>query len=296
MTKFFGSTRALADVDITIDSGEVFGYLGPNGAGKSTTLRLIMGLIRPTRGSAEVLGLDCWRQAAAAQQLIGYVPGEPALYRKLTGQQHIEYLSALRRIACLPRAEQLARRLDLDLSRRAEALSKGNKQKLAIVLAMMHDPRLLVLDEPSTGLDPFARDALLGLIRSHAEHGGTVLLSSHVLDEVQRIADRVGIVRAGRLIAAERLGELRATSLHHVNARLGEPVDPAEFTGIGGILDVWISGVEVRMKAPQASLDAVLGRLIRHRIEDLSCTEADLEETFRTFYGGTDDHVERHQP
>ena len=296
LTKYFGATRALDDVHLQIAGGEVFGYLGPNGAGKTTTIRLLMGLLRPTRGSATVLGQDVWRAAVAVHRVSGYVPGEPALYARLTGAEHVEYVGALRRVPCAPRGADLAKRLDLDLSRQARVLSKGNRQKLAVVLALMHSPRLLVLDEPTTGLDPFAQEEFLTLVREHTAAGGTVLLSSHVLAEVQRIADRVGIVRAGRLIAVERLDELRAKSMHHVFARLAGRTDAAEFTAVPGVRDVDVTGNELHLRAPQNALDAVVKRLAAHDLVDLECAEADLEETFRTFYGASDDDAARHHP
>lgn len=294
LTKHFGATRALDDVHLTIEAGEVFGYLGPNGAGKTTTIRLLMGLLRPTAGTAAVLGHDVWRDAVAVHGITGYVPGDPALYAKLTGAEHVDYLGALRRRPCESRAAELAKRLDVDLSRQARVLSKGNRQKLAILLALMHAPQLLVLDEPTAGLDPFAQEEFLTLVREHAAGGGTVLLSSHVLAEVQRIADRVGIVRAGRLVAVERLDEMRAKSMHHVNARFAGPVDPAEFEAVSGVRDVSVDGVELRCRAPQDSLDALVKRLAAHELIDLECAEADLEETFRTFYGADDDDAARH--
>ena len=296
LTKRFGQTQALDDVHLQISAGEIFGYLGPNGAGKTTTIRLLMGLLQPTRGTAMVLGHDSWRDAAAVHRLCGYVPGEPALYAKLTGLEHVEYLSALRHVPCQAAAADLAKRFDLDLTRPARVLSKGNRQKLAIVLALMHTPRLLVLDEPTTGLDPFAQEEFLTLIRDHAAAGGTVLLSSHVLAEVQRTASRVGIVRAGRLIAVERLDQLRAKSMHHVTARLAAPVDPREFSAIDGVRSVEVDRDVLRLRAPQDALDRVVKTLAAHELVDLECAEADLEETFRTFYGVTDDDAARHQP
>ena len=212
---------------------------------------------------------------------------------RLTGAEHVAYVSGLRRLPCEPRAAELAKRFDLDLHRQARVLSKGNRQKLAILLALMHDPHLLVLDEPTVGLDPFAQEEFITLVREHADAGGSVLLSSHVLAEVQRVADRVGIVRAGRLIAVERLDELRAKSMHHVSARLGDHAEAAEFTAIDGVRDVEVSDGEVRCRAPQDALDALVKRLATHRLLDLECAEADLEETFRTFYGVDDDDAAR---
>jgi len=201
--KSFGATVALRDVDLIIGGGEVFGYLGPNGAGKTTTLRLLMGMLRPTAGRATVLGLDAWRDAVEVHHRVGYLPGEPALYGRLTGRQHVSYFGHLRRDADGKRAVLLADRLDLDLDRPARELSKGNRQKLAVVLAMMSGPELLVLGEPTSGLDPIVQQEFYALLREQTAAGGCVFLSSHVLGEVQRVADRIGVVRAGRLIAVE---------------------------------------------------------------------------------------------
>jgi ABC-2 type transport system ATP-binding protein len=291
LTKVYGRTTALRDVSLTIGAGEVFGYLGPNGAGKTTTIRLLMGLLRPTSGSATVLGHDVWSDSVEVHRRTGYVPGEPVLYDRLTGRQHVEYFSHLRGQHDTKRARLVSQRLDLDLDRPARALSKGNRQKLAIVLAVMSAPSLLILDEPTSGLDPFAQEEVLTLLREHTAEGGTVLLSSHVLAEVQRIADRVGILRAGSLIAVERLGELRAKSMHHVAARLADDVTVDEFTAISGLRDLVVADGSVACRAPQTALDALVKQLSRHRIIDLECAEAELEETFLAYYGAEVDHA-----
>lgn len=283
--KSFGATVALQDVDLTIGRGEVFGYLGPNGAGKTTTLRLLMGMLRPTAGRATVVGLDAWRDAVAVHRRVGYLPGEPALYGRLTGRQHVSYFGHLRRDADNKRAVLLADRLDLNLDRPARELSKGNRQKLAVVLAMMSGPELLILDEPTSGLDPIVQQEFHALLREQTAAGGSVLLSSHVLGEVQRVADRIGVVRAGRLIAVERMDDLRAKSLHHVGARFGDEVNGAEFATVPGVRDLAVTESAMTCSAPQSALDGLLKQIARHPVVDLDCAEAELEETFLAYYG-----------
>ncbi|HEV7187044.1 MAG TPA: ATP-binding cassette domain-containing protein [Blastococcus sp.] len=285
--KRFGHAVALTGLDLSVGAGEVFGYLGPNGAGKTTTLRLLMGMLRPSTGRAEVLGRDAWRDAVAVHRAVGYLPGEPVFYPKLTGRQHIEYFGALRHDDDDRWAVALADRLDLDLDRPAHALSKGNRQKLAVVLALMSRPPVLILDEPTSGLDPIVQQEFQALMREHNGDGGSVLLSSHVLGEVERVADRIGVLRAGRLVAVERIDQLRAKSLHHVSARFGEDVSPAEFSGIPGVRDLVVDGRSLTCSAPQTALDALLRRITRHPVVDLGCAEAELEETFLTYYGST---------
>jgi ABC-2 type transport system ATP-binding protein len=284
LTKSYGRTLALRDLDLRIETGEVFGYLGPNGAGKTTTLRLLMGLLRPSCGQARVLGMDTWGDSVRVHRDVGYLPGEPAFYRRMTGMQHLEYLAHLRGDRHARHGRELAGRLDLDLSRPATSLSKGNRQKLAVVLAMMSRPRLLLLDEPTSGLDPLMQQEFQALLREHTGTGGSVLLSSHVLAEVQRLADRIGVVRAGRLIAVERLEALRAKSLHHVTATFADRVDPADFTGLPGVRDLQLADGTLRCSTPQSSLDALLKQVSRHRVVDFECAEAELEETFLTYY------------
>jgi ABC-2 type transport system ATP-binding protein len=284
LTKAYGRTIALREVSLTIEAGEVFG-LGPNGAGKTTTLRLLMGLLRPTAGRAEVLGLDAWRDAVEVHRRVGYLPGEPALYDRLTGRQHVAYFGHLRGDRDDKHAIGVAERLGLDLDRPVRALSKGNRQKLAVVLAMMSRPELLVLDEPTSGLDPLVQQEFHGLLRQHTAAGGSVLLSSHVLGEVQRVADRIGVVRAGRLVATERLDDLRAKSLHHVSARFGDEVTAAEFSGIPGLRELTVAGGVLACGAPPSALDPLLKRMSRHDLVDLECQEAELAETFLAYYG-----------
>jgi ABC-2 type transport system ATP-binding protein len=285
LSKSYGSHRALVAIDLDIGAGEVFGYLGPNGAGKTTTIRILLGLLRPTSGSAEVFGHDAWRDAAAVHARTGYVPGEPGLWDRMTGEATIGYLARLRDdLDQVARAHTIAERFELDLSRRVGALSKGNKQKLVLVQAFMGDPDLLVLDEPTTGLDPLMQQEFHAMVRETTARGGTVLLSSHLLDDVQRTANRVGIIREGRLITVERLEDLRAKAVHHVRAKLRGPLDAAGFAGIPGARDVSVANGAVELRAPEGSLDAVVKVLARHRVLDVEITETDLEEMFLSYY------------
>ena len=284
LTKRYGSTVALRDLDLEVHRGEVFGYLGPNGAGKTTTLRLLVGLLRPTSGSAEVNGLDTWRRSVDVRRGVGYLSGEPALYGRLTGAQHVDYLGHLRGQDCAAAAGRYAQRLALDLERPSRELSKGNRQKLALVLALMPEPDLLVLDEPTGGLDPLAQQEFYAILREHTATGRSVLLSSHILSEVQRVADRVGVLREGRLIAVDRLDHLRERSLHHIHATFAEPVDASLFVGIPGLRDLRVGDHAVSCSAPESSLDALLKETARHTVLDFECAEAELEETFLAYY------------
>lgn len=285
LSKSYGRTPALRELDLTIGRGEIFGYLGPNGAGKTTTLRLLLGMLRPTAGRAQVLDRDAWRDAVAVHRRVGYLPGEPALYDRLTGRQHADYFRHLRGGGDPARAVQIADRLDLDLHRPVRTLSKGNRQKLAVLLALMSGPELLLLDEPTSGLDPLVQQEFFALLREHTGAGGAVLFSSHVLGEVQRVADRIGVLRAGRLVAVERLEELRAKSLHHVSARVGDQISASEFSGIAGVRDLAVEDHQMRCSAPQSALDPLLKQITRHPVVDLECAEAELEETFLAYYG-----------
>ncbi len=286
LSKSYGSHHALVDVDLEIGHGEVFGYLGPNGAGKTTTIRLLLGLLRPTAGEATVLGLDAWRDSVQIQSRTGYVAGDPGLWAKLTGAETIAYLTELRGVpAHAERAHGLAERLGLDLHRPVRALSRGNRQKLVIVQAFMGDPELLVLDEPASGLDPLVQRELHAMIHETTDRGGTVILSSHVLDDVQRVADRVGIIRAGRLVAVERLEELRSRAVHHVSARFPRPVTPDPFARIPGVTGLDFTDHAMSCRVPERSLDAIVKALAAFEVTDVSITEADLEEMFLSYYG-----------
>jgi ABC-2 type transport system ATP-binding protein len=277
---------ALAGVDLDLRPGEVLAYLGPNGAGKTTTIRILMGLARPTSGSVTVLGRDAWREAAVVHRDLGYVPGEPAVGERFTGRQQVRWTARLRGLSDESWALGVADRLGLELDRPARALSKGNRQKLALVLALVSRPRLLVLDEPTSGFDPLVQREFSALLREHVDAGGSALLSSHVLGEVEEVADRIAVLRAGRLVAVEDMATLRGRSLHRVRARFAAPVATADYASVPGLRDLTVGGSTLTCGVPATALDALLRRMAAGpRLVDLECTEAGLEQTFLALYG-----------
>src|SRR5438067_11858257 len=215
LTKDYGAGRGLFDLDLQVAAQEVFGYLGPNGSGKTTTIRLLMGMIRPTSGSAYIFGLDCVRDAVDVKRKVGYLPGDIPQFGSLRGSRVVAYLGGMRGGVDRNVVRALSERFDLDLGRRFREYSSGNKQKLAIVLAFMHRPDLLILDEPTSGLDPLNQQEFYALLRETRDGGATVFFSSHVLSEVEHVCDRVGIIRDGRLVRVADLEELRRARAQH---------------------------------------------------------------------------------
>jgi len=288
LTKSYGRSRGVSGLDLEVYPGEVFGYLGPNGAGKTTTIRLLLDLIRPTSGRALVLGSEPRRGGPALRRRIGYLAGDPALYRKMTGRQLLTYLGHLRGLPGLGPAEALAERFELDLSRPIGDLSRGNRQKVAVVQAFMHSPQLLVLDEPTSGLDPLMQREFYRLVAEARAEGRTVFLSSHVLGEVERIADRVGIVREGRLVVVEGLEALKAKALRRLEIHFAGPVPREEFASLPGVQDVLVEGKGLTCTAVGA-LDRLVKAAARYEVTNLAIHEADLEDLFLRYYEGAGD-------
>jgi ABC-2 type transport system ATP-binding protein len=280
---------ALVDLNLKVDPGEVFGYLGPNGAGKSTTIRLLLGLIRPTSGTATLFGIDTWRRTVEAHGRVGYLPGDLRLSDKLTAREQLESLSRLRgRVDGRVRGE-LCERLGVVLDRPIRQLSKGNRPKLGIVQAFMHRPDLVVLDEPTTGLDPLLQSEVRTLIRETADDGRSVFLSSHSLDEVQHVADRVGVIRSGRLADVDSVERLRERSRRHVTITFAAPADVTSFAAIDGVRVGSEDGAVLRLTAPESAMDALVRTAAAHRIVDFVSQPADLEEIFLELYRESDD-------
>jgi len=284
-----GKVRALVGLDLRVERGEVFGYLGPNGAGKSTTIRLLLGLIHPTAGSASVFGLDTRVDGVAARRQLGYLPGDLRLSDRLTGNEQLESLARLRGRVDGALRDELCERLGVVLDRPIRQLSRGNRQKLGLVQAFMHRPELVVLDEPTAGLDPLLQNEVRSLLRETAADGRTVFLSSHSLDEVQHVAERVGIIRAGQLVDVDAVESLRERALRHVTITFAEPADPSKFAGLDGVRVVSTDGAVLRLSAPEPAMDAVVKAAARHRIVDLVSQPADLEEIFLELYREGDD-------
>lgn len=283
LTKHYGDVRAVQDLDLEISRGEVFGFLGPNGSGKTTTMRTILDLIRPTAGRASILGMDSHQQAVEIRRHVGYVPGELALYPKLTGRQFLDYFAHLRGGVEWDFVDELAERFEADLAKRIGEYSTGNRQKIGLIQAFMNRPDVLILDEPSIGLDPLVQQELHAILRDAATEGRTVFLSSHTLSEVERVADRVGIIRKGRLVVVETIDSLKAKAIRTVTMDFAEEIDPGIFEGLDGIRDAEITGSRATLTF-EGSMSEVLRVATRHEIVNLTSTEADLEEIFLTYY------------
>ena len=283
LTKRYGSTRGIDDVSMCVEPGEVYGFLGPNGAGKTTTIRTLLDLLHPTSGSASLFGLDSRRASRQIRARLGNLPGDFACDPRLTGREFLQFCAEARGTGT-GASSVLAQRFEADLDRRIGDLSRGNRQKIGLIQALFHDPELLVLDEPTTGLDPLMQEEFLAVIAEYRDRGGTVFLSSHDLEEVERVCDTVAIIREGRLAAIERVAELRGRAYHHVAIDFEAPVPREEFERIPGVSELEVDGTRVSFKVTGA-LDPVVKAAAAHTVIDMELTEPTLEEIFLTFYG-----------
>ncbi len=283
LVKTYGKTRGLAGLALEVQTGEVYGFLGPNGAGKTTTIRLLLDLIRPTSGSAQVLGIDPQVEGVALRARTGYLAGDFLVDGRQTGRQLLTYLGNLRGGVSKDRIGALAERLDLDLDRKIKGLSRGNRQKIGVVQAFMHDPELLILDEPTSGLDPFLQQEFAKMAREATADGRTVFMSSHIMSEVQQVADRVGIIREGKLVTVERVEDLRERSMRKVVIQFAAPVPAEEFASVPGVRDLTIDGAVLRCRL-DGMADTLVKAAARHTVVTLSIEEADLEELFFHHY------------
>jgi len=283
LTKHYKDVKALVDLDLEVQPGEVFGFLGPNGAGKTTTIRSLLHFIFPTSGRATILGMDVATRALQIRSHIGYMPAEYSLYPKLTGAEMATYFANLRGGVDTSLVGSLAERLEADLTRRISDLSTGNKQKVALILAFMNKPDLLILDEPSTGLDPLMQQELQEMIREVRSDGRTVFLSSHSLAEVERVADRVGILRQGRLVVVERVDALKRKAIRQIDLEFDAPVAPADFETVEGVRSAEARGNSVRVSF-EGSVNALLRAALAHDVVNLNSHEADLEQIFLAYY------------
>jgi ABC-2 type transport system ATP-binding protein len=291
LNKSYGSNRGVIDLDLSVYEGEVFGFLGPNGAGKTTTIRLLLNLIKPTGGKATLLGLDSQQDSVEIHNQIGYLPGEFSLYPNLTGGQTLEYFAHLRGI---PGTEnwkfvlELAERLELDLTKKIRQYSRGNKQKVGIIQALMHRPRLLILDEPTSGLDPLNQQEFYKLIKEAQARGSTIFFSSHIMSEVEKICDRVGIIREGRLVKIGNINELTDLKSHQLELTFAGSVPLDEFEkipGVGHIEKVAVDSHEVlRCTVRAEMLDAVVKAAAKYSLVNFVSREPSLEETFLDYY------------
>ena len=291
VTKYYGKQLGVADLDLEVDRGEVFGYLGPNGAGKTTTIRMLLDLIRPTSGTVKVLGLDAQRNSPEVRRQVGYIPGDPVLYGNLTGREFLTYAAHLRGGVDWRFLDSLADRLDCDLSRPLDTLSQGNRQKVAVIHAFMHKPQVLILDEPTSGLDPLMQQEFERLVGEAKEEGRTVFLSSHILPEVEDLCDRVAIIRAGRLVAVENVKTLKSQKVRSLRIEFGGPIRAEDFASLPGIQNIHIAEQSLQCDI-KGSIDSLVKTAARYEVVNLITYEPSLEEVFLAYYGGAeDDHA-----
>jgi ABC-2 type transport system ATP-binding protein len=283
LTKFYGSHRGVEEITIEVEQGEVFGFLGPNGAGKTTMIRTLLDLLHPTRGSARILGLDSHRDSVAIRARLGNLPGDFGYGKLATGREAVSLLARLRGVDGIGRAQALAERFRADLERPMGQLSRGNRQKIGLILAVFHEPDLLILDEPTSGLDPLMQEEFLALVREESERGCAVFLSSHELDEVERVCGRVGIIREGRLVAVERVSDLRDKTPRRVSVEFAEPVDLAGLRELPGVSELEVDGGRVSFRVT-GEIDPVIRAIAGHTVIDLEFAHPTLEEIFLTYY------------
>ena len=285
LTKSYGRSRGILDVTFDIQEGEVFGFLGPNGAGKTTTMRVLMGMLRPDSGNATINKLDCWRDSTEVKKFVGYLPGEFTFDPSLRGAQILEYLGHLRGGIDQSYLQELVQRLDFDPSKRFREYSRGNKQKLGLVQAFMHKPRVLILDEPTGGLDPLNQQEFYKIASEVRSTGCTIFLSSHVLPEVERTCDRVAIIREGQLVRIDHVSALKDIRQHDVEITFADVASPSWFNGIEGVVDVVIGTNDRTLQLHvQGSLADVLRIAGEHGATNITTHEPTLEEVFLRFY------------
>ena len=284
LSKDYGKLLALNAMDLRVEQGEIFGFLGPNGAGKTTAIRLLLDLIRPTGGSAAILGMDCQRESTAVRAVTGYLPGDVRTYSNLSGRQTVELIGGMRPGGVDWReVGELAGDLALDLDRRAGTYSKGNRQKLGIVLAMLGNPRVLLLDEPTSGLDPIVQHVFWDILRRQAARGTTVFFSSHVISEVDEVCQRVGILRQGRLVAVQPVAAMKGRSVRHVEVSFDSAPPPASEFAVDGIRELRRDGATLEFEVA-GEIDPLLKALARYHVIDLRTAQPTLDEILLRYY------------
>jgi ABC-2 type transport system ATP-binding protein len=283
LTKSYGSARGIEEVTFAVEAGEVFGFLGPNGAGKTTTIRTLLDLLHPTSGSARIFGLDSQRESVAIRGRLGNLPGDFGYGKGASGREALSLLARLRGMEGFGRAEALAKRFRADLDRPLGQLSRGNRQKVGLILATFHEPELLILDEPTSGLDPLMQEEFLTLVGEERDRGCAVFISSHELDEVERVCDRVGIVRGGRLIAVERIADLLGKAKRRVRLELAEQVDLAELKALSTVSELTVDGRRASFLIG-GDLDHAIKAIAAHHVTDIEISHPTLEEVFLTYY------------
>ncbi|NPV06793.1 MAG: ABC transporter ATP-binding protein [Anaerolineae bacterium] len=290
LTKYYGKNRGVLELSFEVRPGEVFGFLGPNGAGKTTTIRVLMDFIRPTEGVAQVFGLDSQRDSVEIRRRVGYLPGELALYDNLTAGELLRHFAHLRGGVEWGYVRELAARLDLGLRQRISSLSQGNKRKVGLVQALMHRPELLLLDEPTNGLDPLVQQEFYRLVSEVKAEGRTIFLSSHNLPEVERVCDRVGVIRLGRLVAVEEIEALKRRAFRQLEIHFAQPVPAQAFEDVQGVRDVRVDDGVLQCSVV-GSLDGLVKKAAQFEVVNIVSHEPSLEQIFLAYYGGGMDDV-----
>lgn len=280
LTKYYGKARGIVDVDISVEEGEIFGFIGPNGAGKSTTIRTLLGLIKKSSGSASIFGMDCEKDKVKILAEVGYLPGEVFYYDNMRAIDLLRYSASFYKKDCSKRIAELAEALSLDLNKKIEDMSLGNKKKVGIVQGLLHSPRLIVLDEPTSGLDPLMQRTFFDLIQQENKRGATVLFSSHILGEVQRICDRVAIIKEGRIVDLRSIDEMRKSSYKKVSFTAENPV--ADFS-LAGAREITNDGATTSFLY-NGEISALLGKLSSLPLINADISEPELEEIFLHYY------------
>ena len=285
LTKKFGKKLAVDNLSLAVKEGEIFGFLGPNGAGKTTTIRMILSHISPTEGTIRVYGRDSVQNYTEVHHSTGYVAGDSAMYDNLSGKNYIRYMTNLRGERKSPEVDRLAEVLQADLSPKLKTLSRGNKQKIGIIAAMAHKPKLLIFDEPTSGLDPLMQEEFYTLLAEHKKRGGTTFMSSHNLAEVEKVCDRVGFIRQGKLVEVSKVRELRQAATKEFRITFKTAPDLRYFTGSSSVHDVRIDGKEV-VCSVRGHLNELIRILSKHDVVNIESRELELEEVFMKLYGG----------
>jgi len=282
LTKFYGKSRGIVDVSFDVEEGEIFGFIGPNGAGKSTTIRTLLALIYPTSGSASIFGMDCIKDAPEIAKRVGYLPSEVFYYDGMKVKDLLNYSASFYKKDCSQRIKELSGRLDLDLNRKIDDLSFGNKKKVGIVQGLLHSPDLIILDEPTLGLDPLMQQIFFDLIREENGRGATILMSSHILNEVQRICSRVAIIKDGNIIKLEKISTLQETSYKRFKIETRDKL-PDDALRIDGVSDLKIEDNTYSF-IYRGDINLIIARLAGWRLVNMWADEPDLEEIFLHYY------------
>lgn len=288
LTKYYGPDLGVADLTFEVYPGEVFGFLGPNGAGKTTAMRALVGLLKITSGRAEIFGMDVSNATPEIRRRIGYLPGSPSLYENFTGWEHLLFLSRMRGVDCTGEIKSIAQRLDLDLHRRIRDLSRGNQQKVGVIQAFMHQPDILILDEPTSGLDPIVQREFAVLVDEAQSRGAAILLSSHVLSEVEHLADRIVIINAGKQLLVDEISHLKERTIRSIDLFFSSPVSKEIFSEIAGVKEVRVYGNRVNCTVVGAE-NALLRSAVECGVESVQTHESSLDDIFFSIISGGED-------